>query len=774
MRTSGLAMLAAGVLCAAAPHAYAAPADDVPGTTAPEDEPERDEVLVRGERERRSGQTGAKTDTPLIALAQTITAIDNAELTRRNALSINQAVGYVAGVAPNQRGNVATRYDQLYVRGFTPGLFMDGMRQQGGVYANMQTDFHLIESVDIIKGPASVLYGSGAPGGLVNLTSKLPYAEAGGRIELAGGNFALLRSAVDVNQPLDRDGRWQFRVIAGAEQSDGFLRLTRNRRYYARPMLTFAPDADTSVTLMLTYQRDPESASYSGVPVYGSALSNPAGRFPMDLNVSEPDYEEFDRTQKSATLLFRHQLSDALTWTTNARFFDVDLDYRQIYVTFSANANLDAAGNTDPARITRGGGGADERFHTLTLDNRLAGRFSTGPIGHTLLAGLDWVSNEGRNDQGFVTGTNPNPALNISNFDLFNPVYGVGLPSRDITIFPGAVRNFRKLDQVGAYLQDQLTLGGLNLIASGRYDWFSQLTRSRVTGVTTPLKQTAFTGRVGALYQFGFGISPFASYSTSFEPQGGTGYTGALVGGAAETYAFVPVTGRQYEAGLKFQPPGTSALFTLSAFDLRRQNVPVADPRAGLVTGGVVAIPANAQVQVGEVKVRGIELDGRGDLAPGLSLSVAATYNDAITTRGNPVVGTGDQLAGVQGTRPLGVPMWSASSFIAYDLKRAATGPASGLNIGAGVRYVGESDGTVQSVVARRTIVTRFQSPGYVLADAVLGYDFGAIDPAWSGLSFTVNASNLFDKRHIASCFFNNSCYFGAARTVVGTLRYNW
>ena len=713
-----------------------------------------DDVIVNGQRERKTGEAGAKTPTPLIALPQAVTVIDEAELVRRNALSINQALGYVAGVAPNQRGNIATRYDQLYIRGFTPGIYMDGMRLLGGIYASPQIDFHLVDRVDIIKGPASVLYGNSTPGGLVNLTSKVPYREAGGRIELAGGNYDLLRTAVDVNQPLDKDGTLLFRVIAGAERSDGFVRLSGNRRYYARPMFTFAPDDRTNLTLILNYQRDPTSATYSGVPVYGSALPSPFGELPVDLNVSEPGYEVFDRRQKSATLLFRRQLSGALTWTTNARYLDVDLEYRQIYLAFTANTNLDPAGNTNLSRITRGGGGADESFRTITVDNRMAAEFATGPVGHTLLAGVDWQNNEGRNVQAFSTGVSTtNPAINIPNLDLYNPVYGRNLPSSNLLLFPGVVRNLRKIDQVGIYAQDQIKIGGLNLIASGRYDWYEQLTQP-VVGAVTRLAQTAFTGRVGALYESGFGLSPFASYSESFEPQTGTSFSGT---------PFVPITGRQYEAGLKFQPRGANALFTLSAFDLRRQNALVPDP-------------ANVgfSIQAGEVKVRGIELDGRGDLAPGLSLSVAGSYTDALTLRGNPAVGTGDQLAGVTGTRPLGIPTWSASSFVAYDLKQAAGGALGGFNLGAGVRYVGESDGTAQNVVANRVITQRFKSPGFVLVDALVGYDFSRFGDQWTGLSFAVNASNLLDKRHIASCFFNNSCYFGASRTVVGTLRYNW
>jgi iron complex outermembrane receptor protein len=770
MRTSSIAalLLGTGLAMLAVPSAAAEPDHAV---AAADPDQKGDDIIVNGERVKKSGSTGTKTETPLLLTPQAITSIDEEELRRRNALSINQALGYVAGVAPNQRGAVATRYDQLFVRGFTPGQYMDGMRLLGGIYATPQIDFHLVERVDVIKGPASVLYGNSTPGGLINLTSKVPQPGASGRIELAAGNYALLRSAIDVNQPLDRNDTWLFRVIAGAEQSDGFIARTGNRRYYARPMLTFAPDEATSITLILNYQRDPEAASYSGVPVYGSALPNPFGRFPTDLNVSEPAYEAFDRTQKSATLLFRHRFNDALSWTSNARFLDIDLHYRQIYLSAFATTGTGANRATDFSTIVRGGGGADEAFRTITLDNHLAATFSTGPLAHTLLAGIDWQSNRGRNDQQFNLGVTSNPVTSIPNLNLFAPVYGGVQPSFPLT----ATRSFRKIEQVGLYAQDQVALGRLQLIASGRWDWYEQTTRNRnlaegnATAVAR-LHQTAFTGRLGALYETGFGLAPFVSYSESFEPQSGTttilapGTTTAIAGPA-----FVPVTGRQYEGGVKYQPRGTTALVTLSAFDLRRQNVPATDPRAG--QGG---IPTSAQVQIGEVAVRGIELDGRGDLAPGLSATIAGSYTHARVTQGTPVVGTGDQLSGVTGTRPLGVPTWSASSFVSYDLGRAAAEPLGGLTLGGGVRYVGESDGTAQVVSAGQTVTTRFRSPGYVLADAVIGYDLGRLSDTLHGLSLTGNVANLFDKRHIASCFFNNSCYFGASRTWVATLRATW
>src|SRR5690606_12872674 len=170
-----------------------------------------------------ASQSGTKTGTPLIETPQTITLIDNEELVRRNALSINQALTYVAGVGPHQRGNVATRYDQLTIRGFSPAVFLDGMRLQGGTYSSPQIDFHRIEGIDVVKGPASVLYGNSTPGGLINLSSKVPQSEAHGTVEAAVGNFDLLRGAVDSTGPIDSEGRFLYRIIGGAERSDGFV-----------------------------------------------------------------------------------------------------------------------------------------------------------------------------------------------------------------------------------------------------------------------------------------------------------------------------------------------------------------------------------------------------------------------------------------------------------------------------------------------------------------------------------------------------------------------
>ncbi|MCW4462966.1 TonB-dependent siderophore receptor [Sphingomonas sp. BT-65] len=726
-------------------------------------------VVITGVNTKGTG-SGTKTDTPLMETPQSITVIDGAELELRNAQSINQALGYVAGVSPNQRGGMVTRYDQLILRGFAPGVYQDGMRLLAGPYSMPQIDFNRIERIDIVKGPASVLYGNSTPGGLVNLVSKLPEATAFGRVELQAGNYDTLRAVADVNQPLDKDGRLLFRVVGGWQQSDGLTEGTFSERYHVSPMLTFAPTDRTSLTLLAAYQHSPSGGGYSGVPAYGSVLPNPLGELPRDINTGDPGYERYNHKQKAIAVFFRHEFNDSLSFRSNFRFQNNELSYRQLYVQGFAKT---ADGlSSDYSTIIRGGGGADEDFDMLTLDNHFAAKFATGPIQHNVLAGIDYQNITGENFQQFNTGVSANPLTSIPNLSLFNPVYGGTLPSFDLTVLsPAYVNTYGKRTQVGVYLQDQIAIGRLQLIASGRFDWYDQTTRNKklavgANGAATFLSQSAFTARLGALYEFEFGLSPFFSYSESFEPQAGTTWDGR---------PFEPVTGRQYEAGLKFQPQGTNAIFTASVYDLRRQNVPVSDPAAG--TNG---IPANSQIQIGEVRVRGVELEGRGEIVRGLDVVLAGSYTDAIITQGVPAIpanATTGAVPTTTGTRQLGTPEWLASSFVSYDFGRnaAVTGPLGGLKLGGGVRYVGGSDGTTQyAVINGLATFQRFTTDSFTLVDAVIGYDLGKASGALEGISLAVNAANLLDARHVTACPFNNSCYFGAGRTVVGSVRFNW
>ncbi len=323
-------------------------------------------IIVTGFKEKQTG-SGTKTETPLMATAQSIAVIDNDELVRRNALSINQALGYVAGVSPNQRGGMVTRYDQLILRGFAPGVFLDGMRLLAGPYSMPQIDFNRIDHTDVVKGPASVLYGNSTPGGLVNLASKMPEAQASGRFEGQFGNYDTLRFTGDVNQPLDKDGRLLARLVGGWQKGDGLTSGTFSERYHVSPMLTFAPDADTSFTLVAAYQHSPSGGGYSGVPAYGTLLDNGGlGTLPRDLNTGDPAYERYNHKAKSAAFFFRHAFNEHFTVRSSARFQNNTLSYRQLYVAGFTTTGTGANRNSDFGTIIRGGGGADEDFNTTT------------------------------------------------------------------------------------------------------------------------------------------------------------------------------------------------------------------------------------------------------------------------------------------------------------------------------------------------------------------------------------------------------------------------
>ena len=727
----------------------------------------QDAIVVTGLREKSTG-AGTKTDALLIETPQTITVIDERELALRNATSINQAVGYVAGVAANQRGGTVTRYDQLLVRGFAPGLYLDGMRLIAGPYSTPQTDFNRIDQIDIVKGPASVLYGNSTPGGLINLSSKKPQETAFGRVELQAGNYAALRAVADVNQPLTADGTLLFRVVGGWQKNDGFTPGTESERYHVSPMVTFAPGPDTSLTLIAAYQHAPSGGGYSGVPAYGTVLPSAAGPLTLHVNTGDPGYERYDHKQKAITALFRHDFDEHLSFRSNFRYQNNTLRYRQLYVAGYATTGTGINRNSDYSTIIRGGGGADEDFDTLTLDNHLSAKFATGPLRHNLLAGIDYQFIAGENFQQFNTGQTGNPVTSIPNLNLYAPIYGGTLPSLDLTtLSPNFVNTYTKRDQVGLYLQDQASIGRLQLIASGRWDWYNQtaINKKLASNNVNRLSQAAFTMRLGALYEFGFGLSPYVSYSESFEPQTGTTYLGV---------PFDPVTGKMIETGLKYQPAGLNALFTLSVYDLRRQNVPVADPR-----GGTNGIPTNSQVQIGEVRVRGIELEGRGQVARGLDVILAAAYTDAIVTQGAPALpptATNSGTPSTTGTRQLGTPEWQVSTFLAYDFARTGhEGVVGGLTLGAGLRYVSGSAGsTSYAVINNVTTFQGFMTEDFTLVDGVIGYDLAYLGGSLRGWSVAVNAANLLDARYISACPFSNSCYFGASRTVTGSLRFKW
>ncbi|KDB98586.1 TonB-dependent receptor, partial [Bordetella bronchiseptica D993] len=302
--------------------------------------------------------------------------------------------------------------------------------------------------------------------------------------------------------------------------------------------------------------------------------------------------------------------------------------------------------------------------------------------------------------------------------------------------------------QTGLYLQDQIRLDRLSLLLGGRYDWSRTHTGTdnlaNGSHSSSALAAEAFTGRVGAIYNFDNGVAPYASYSESFEPQTGTGWNNT---------PFKPTEGKQYEVGVKYQPPGSATLLTLAAFDIRRKNLPTTDPDPTHMCG-----VSRCSIQAGEVRTRGIELEAKTEPLRGLSLIAAYSYLDNEYEKAYPNT-TGLDL---KGKKPVAVPAHQASAWARYQLQE---GPLAGLGMGAGVRYIGSS-------YANET--NTLKVPSVTLVDMMLDYDLGRASPALKGMQVALNVSNLFDKEYIGSCLSDSWCWYGYQRSIKASLRYRW
>ena len=698
-------------------------------------------VVVQGEGERGTGPTtgvvstvsssGTKTDTPLIETPQSISVITSEQIQQQGANTLNQVLRYTPGVSVETRGATASRLDQFNVRGFGATTYLDGLRVFGGRDALPQVDAYRLERVDVIKGPSSVMYGQGGPGGVVNQVSKRPTLGQVNEVGLEVGTQDLRRGTFDVGGSVDEQGTMLYRVVGAGYMADGQQEHTKERRYYVSPSFTWQPDTHTRLTVLTHFQRDPDMGSYGSLPSVGTVYELPDGRrFGRDFYDGDKGFERSDRKHWSLGYDLEHRFNDTFKARQNVRYTKAEAEYRSVYNSFWA----------DPGTyryLRRGLIGTDVEFDAWTVDNNLQADFKTGQFEHKVLLGFDY--------QRIETDTLSGSAWGSSAYDLdtWNPDYDVGY-----TMPAFSSDQKQRQFQTGLYLQDQIKMGRLSVMLGGRYDWARTMTDNTTlsTGATrhTAQRAEAFTGRAGLLYLFDNGVAPYISYSESFEPQSGSGRGGQ---------PFDPIEGEQVELGVKYQPPGTRTLMTASLFDLRRKNLLTPDTNPSPDCNG-----ARCQIQAGEVRTQGLELEAKAEPIEGLSVIASYTYLDNAYTRDNP------NNAGVslKGTHPVAVPKHAASAWARYQLQ---DGPLAGLGVGAGVRYLGETYGDSAN---------SFRVPGVTLFDAALDFDLGRLQPQLKGWNASLNVANVFDKQYVASCYDESWCWYGYERTVKASVRYRW
>ncbi|MBT1428916.1 TonB-dependent siderophore receptor [Dickeya dianthicola] len=669
----------------------------------------------------KESASGTKTSTPLIKTPQSVTVVTRDQMDAQAVSSVSDALNYSSGVVTNYRGS-SNRNDEVIARGFRYApKFLDGLSYglSGQGAALGKIDPWLLERVELVHGPASVLYGQVNPGGLISMTSKRPTAETIRKVQFSAGNQHLGEAAFDFGGALNDDKTLLYRLNGIASTRDEFVNDYKEKRVAIAPAITWLPNSDTSFTLLATYQNDPKAGYRNFLPKIGTVTEASAGYIPNDLNVSDPNYNRSKREQVGIGYIFDHSFSDNVSFQQNFRYSQLRERYKYLVYTWS---NPEISDTSLSRRQVREELDADE----LGLDNQIKVKLATGEVQHTLLSGLDYKWQ----DRDYNYWRNGGDQYN---FDWANPSYGGSYLVSDSQLALNQSYK-KKLDQVGVYLQDQMEWNQWNLLLSGRHDWSEIRTQDHTTSTTTQQNDSKFTGRTGLLYAFDNGISPYVSYSTSFEPN--------LDSGAPGTPAFKPTTGEQQEVGVKFQPKGSNTLLTVSLFDITQKNI----TSYNSVT--------QYNEQIGKVKSKGVETEVHSQLTPEISLMAAYTYTDAVTKE--------SYTASQVNKAPSSIPRHSASAWGSYSFQH---GVLSGVTFGTGVRYIGSTYGDNAE---------GFKVPAYTLYDAMARYELGSLASQLKGAAVQLNVNNLTDKRYVASCGGDTACFYGSGRTVVATVSYSW
>ncbi len=623
------------------------------------DEPD-EEIVVTGDRQDGynplNSSTATGTDTPIRDIPFSIQVVPQQVLQDRNVTELGDALETVGGVSPAGGRGTSVNGPNFLIRGFdvSSNIFRDGI----GFVSLAPLSTNDIERVEVLKGPASVLFGQGEPGGVINLVSKMPLREPFYSVSFGAGNFDTYQGGIDLSGPLTEDRTVRYRLNISYENYGSFRDFVDGERFVISPRLTWDVGPDTSIDFFGQYIRNRETLD-EGLVAIGDRVAN----LPRDRFLGEP-FSEFNQDQFNLGYRVNHRFSDRLSLRHALQYTQYSPErYAPVFDSLDEETG-------ELRRFEFFAGGTYKRFFT---NAELIGRFATGSVQHQLLFGIEY--RRGTENPEFQF-SNPYPSINI-----FNPIY-IRVP---YAIAPEFFRD-DSLDIIGIYLQDQIDLlPNLKLLAGVRYDYVNQFRTTRNLGEPREefaLQDSKFTPRFGIVYQPIAPLSLYASYTTSFNPS----FAGSL---NEDGSPFKPETGRQFEIGIKADLSERLSL-TLAAFDIRKQNVATPDPQNPLFS-----------VQTGEVASRGFDLNLGGEVLPGWNVVAAYTYLDAFVSKDNTDI-VGNKLANVPANQ---FSLWST-----YEIQQ---GSLQGLGFGLGFFYVDNRPGDLDNT---------YTLPNYFRTDAALYY----------------------------------------------------
>ena len=689
----------------------------------------------------RQSATGTKTDTPIQKVPQSISVVTAEEMALHQPKSVKEALSYTPGVAVGTRG-ASNTYDYLIIRGFaadgqSQNNYLNGLKLQGNFYNDAVIDPYMLERAEIMRGPVSVLYGKSSPGGLLNMVSKRPTTEPLKEVQFKAGTDSLFQTGFDFSDALDDDGVYSYRLTGLARSANAQQKGSEEQRYAIAPAFTWRPDDKTNFTFLSYFQNEPETGYYGWLPKEGTVEPLPNGkRLPTDFNEGAKN-NTYSRNEKMIGYSFDHEFNDTFTVRQNLRFAQNKVSQKSIYgygmcsdplytkdqEALKASPCLSIPQSQWGHTLTRQYVIDNEKLENFSVDTQLQSKFATGSVDHTLLTGVDFMRMRNDIDSwfGYAGSVAPSDIYNLDRSDF------------DFGAHPnpsGPYRVLLKQKQTGLYVQDQAQWDKVLVTLGGRYDWADQSSFNRDYGNKSERDDKEFTWRGGVNYLFDNGVTPYFSYSESFEPASQTDANGDL---------FAPSKGKQYEVGVKYVPEDRPIVVTGALYQLTKTNNLMADPNGSLFS-----------VEGGEIRARGVELEAKAALSASVNLVGSYTYTDAEYTTDTTY----------KGNTPAQVPKHMASLWADYTF---FDGPLSGLTLGTGGRYTGSSYGDPAN---------SFKVGSYTVVDALVRYDLARVGMAGSNVALHVN--NLFDREYVASCFNTYGCFWGAERQVVATATFRF
>ncbi|USD67615.1 TonB-dependent receptor [Vibrio sp. SCSIO 43136] len=688
-----------------------------------------------GEKSRTAG----KTDLAIHETPRAVSVVTREQMDDRASISISDALQYTPGIQANHYGD-DNKQDWFVVRGFAQansGLYQDGTRLYSAGFYSWQIDPFGLERVEILRGPASVLYGQNPPGGLINLVSKRPQFNGDfGQVSAEYGSYNRMQLSLDVNHEINEN--LAFRLVAMGRENGTKVEDVDAKRYLVAPSLAWRISEQTQVTFLTSYQKDNSDPYLQFLPLEGTLTSNPNGKISDDIALGNPDWEKFEREQLSLGYEFEHHFNSALSFGQSLRYSKMDIDLRQMYFTMYAADVPGVGGMLDPTNsretIIRNVTTEQGRSEAFNVDNRLVYAFNAGATSHTLLAGVDYqqvdIESQDYAVDPLVADGNTMTGLGIPDprFNIFDPSYSDNLvllnpstfqPLSDADLQTTTTKN----SQLGFYLQDQVRINDWVVQAGVRFDNTSNKQRNLATNDVYQADYKEWTSNAGVAYVMSNGLTPYVSYAQSFEPQIRT----------VNTQATKPERGEAYEAGLKYQPSGFDGYINASIYQATKKDV--------------VQVQGTEIKQVGKIRNRGAELEALANVTQSLTLIGNVSWVDSEIVD--------DVNSSIIGNTPQQVADTLASAWAKYQF---FGGSMDGLSVGGGVRYTGATYAGNDE---------QHKVPAYALYDATVSY---RIDD----YKLQVAAKNLFDKEYIATCTSNFWCYYGDRRNVIASVTYDW